>query len=404
MTDRRVRALRSRLPALVLAWACGGSPSSPTPPAAFLTLIPDSLDLAAGLQAPAVAVVLAQDSSVLSGALVTFVSRNPAVFEVTNNGVVTGVSSGASRLVAMSGAARDSIPVVVFRSFPRIPQRAAVPGRPFGVQVSQQGVMYVTQQDGDALTRFDLPSLTSTGTVSSVGNDPGEVVFTANGQVAYTVNVLGGDASRVDVGAGTVSTTYPVGETVFRIRLSMDETRLYLSTPLGTVRVLNAATGADIDTIAATSGPANGMALSPSGNRLFVSSTTGGIAEINTATGAVLRTMPVAGELQDLSLSPDGTELYVADELGWLKVVNVGSGLAIDSVALPGAFGLSLSPDGHFIVVAQSSAGRIAVFDRVLRRLVREFPVGGQPRRVAFDASGATLAVANEANAVDVIR
>jgi DNA-binding beta-propeller fold protein YncE len=94
--------------------------------------------------------------------------------------------------------------------------------------------------------------------------------------------------------------------------------------------------------------------------------------------------MPVAGELQDLSLSPDGTELYVADELGWLKVVNVGSGRAIDSVALPGAFGLSLSPDGHFIVVAQSSAGRIAGSDRVLRRLVREFPVGGQPRRVAL--------------------
>jgi len=309
-----------------------------------------------------------------------------------------------SSLPALVCALACNSPASPDLSFDRTVERAAVPGRPFGVQVSSQGVMYVTQQDGNALTRFDLPSLTSTGTVRNVGNDPGEVIFTADGQVAYTVNVLGDDVSRVNVAAGTVTTTYPVGETVFRIRLSIDETRLYLATPAGTIRVLDAATGANIDTIAATTGPANGMALSPDGSRLFVSSTTGGIAEINTATGAVLRTLPVAGQLQDVGLAASGTELYVADESGWMKVVSVSSGLATDSVALPGAFGLALSPDGHFIVVAQSAAGRIAVIDRVSREPVREFLVGGTPRRVAFDASGATLAVANEANAVDVIR
>jgi len=399
----RVLASCGALSALVWAPGCSSAPSSSPPPAAFLDIVPDSLDLAVGTSSAVVPTVLAQDSSVLSDAPVTFVSRDPSVFEVAGNGVVTGHGSGVALLVATSGTARDSISVVVYRSFPHTPQRAAVPGRPFGVQVSAQGVMYVTQQDGNALTRFNLPSLVASGTVN-VGSDPGEVVFTADGQIAYTCNVLGDDVSRVNVASGLVTATYPLGQTGFRIRLSTDQTRLYVATASGAVLVLDATTGAILDTIQATSGPANGMALATDGNPLYVSSTGGEIAEINTASNTVTRTLPVAGVLQDLALAPDGSELYVASESGWMKVVNLVSGLATDSVAAPGAFGLGLSPDAHFVVVAQSSAGRILVIDRVLRRAVREFLVTGQPRRVAFDAAGTTLAVANEADGVDVIR
>ena len=336
-----------------------------------------------------VATARSQDGIVLPGAPVTFISRDPSVFEVGDNGRVTGHNSGVSRLVAVSGSVRDSIPVVVYHHFnERTLELVDLPDV-WGVRVSTQGVMYVTQ--GLGLLRFDLPSLTATDTIRNTAS-PIDLVFTEDGQVAYTCG-LGGGVSRVNVATGTVDTTYLLGEELYRILLSVDETRLYVSTPSGTVRVLSAATGANLDTIAATVWPANGMALSNDGSRLFVSGIGEEIAEINTVAGTVVRKLPIEGQLQDIALAPNGSELYVADEMGWMKVVNVSSGLVTDSVSLPGAFGLTVSPDGRYIVVTQVGPKRIVVLERASRAFIRVFDVGEFPRRAAFDATGATLAV-----------
>lgn len=371
---------------------------------ATVILAPDSLDLATGTAGFVTPAVFDAAGNRLPDAFATITSSDTSVFRTTGS-VVSAIGSGKAKLIATAGSVGDTIPVVVYRPFTRTLQpRAAVPNRPFGVAISSQNVMYVTQQDGDALTRFDLPSLTPGATVS-VGNDPGEVIFTANGQTAYTTNVLATDVSMVNVGSGTTTDTFAVGETPFRVRLSSDETRLFVSTPGGNIRILNAATGASLGGVVASAGPANGLALSTDGTRLYVSCTCGTIAEVNTANNAVLRTFTVGGQLQDVALSPNGAELYVANELGSVKTVSVATGTVSDTVALNGGpFGLRVSPDGYYIVVSRAAGGRITVLDRALRRVMREFTVGGTPRRIAFTADGATMAVANEANGVDIIR
>jgi len=370
-----------------------------------VVLTPDSVDFAVGTTATATVVVRDEDDNVMTGVVVTYTSSDTTVFTVASDGVLTARGSGLAWLSAAAGSACDSSRVVVFRDFPGTLQpRAAVPGRPFGVGISSQNVMYVTQQDGDALTRFDLPSLTAIATVN-VGDDPGEVIFTADGQLAYTVNVLGGDVSVVNVAGGTVAATYPIGNTPLRIRLSKDEARLFVSMVSGNVLVVDAGTGAVLTTIPTAAGPANGMALSADGSRLYVSTTAGDIAEINTTTTTVLRILSIPGTLQDIALSPDESELYVASETGAMKVVDLSAGVQTDSVIVEQAFGLRVSPDGHFIVVSQpGGVGRITILDRILRRVVQEFDVGGTPRRIVFDLMGTTMAVANEADAVDVFR
>ncbi len=372
--------------------------------ASRVSLSPDSFDVAVGSATAASALVLDSANTVIAGAPVTYTSSDTTVFAVSASGVVTARASGVALLRAVSGAARDSSPVVVYRTFPGTLQpRVPVASRPFGVAISSQNVLYVTRQDADSVARINLPALSVAG-AAAVGADPGDVVFTGNGQTAYVGNVLGNSFTTVTVATGA-STPHAAGESAWRLRLSKDQTRLYVSSPGGNVRLFDAAAGTPQGTIAATAGPANGLALSADGLRLYVSSVTGTIAELATATNAVLRTFPVGGKLQDIALSPDGAELYAANEEGSLKVVRVSTGLQVDSVALAGGpFGLALSPNGATLVVSLAAGGKIVAIDRVLRRVVRQLSVGGTPRRVAFDASGATLVVANESGGVDVIR
>jgi YVTN family beta-propeller protein len=65
---------------------------------------------------------------------------------------------------------------------------------------------------------------------------------------------------------------------------------------------------------------------------------------------------------------------------------------------------MALSPDGAHLYAASASPGTLSIIDRATRTVVNTLTLGGRPRRVAFDASGATALVANEGNWVDVIR
>ncbi len=375
------------------------------PQPASIQLSRDSVDLAAGATAGVTATIRDDAGNVLASATVTYTSTDTAVFAVNAMGVVTGRGSGAARLVAAAGSVRDTIPVVVYHAFAASLQPAVpVPGRPFGVTISPQGVLYVTEQDSAAIDRIALPGLSPAGTVA-VGADPGEVIFNAAGTTAWSANVNGRSISVIDVAAGTVTKTFSLSVSPYRIRLSPDETRLYASTTAGTVLVLDPATGATQATIAAGAAAANGMVLSPDGSHLYVTATSAGtIADIDTKTNTVARTLSVPGVLQDIGISPDGTTLYVADQDGALDVVNVASGAVTTSLPLNSAFGLQVSPHGYFVAVGDPSDGKVFVYDRVLLRLVGQFTLAGTLRRIAFDSAGTTLAVASEANAVYVMR
>ncbi len=372
---------------------------------ASIQLDRDSVDLAAGATTGVTATVRDSAGNVLANALVTYISTDSTVFTVNAAGVTTGRGSGVAHLVAAAGTVRDSIPVVVYHPFSGTLQPAVtVPGRPFGVTVSPDNVLYVTEQDGASIARVTLPGLAADGSVP-VGADPGEVIFNATGTTAWSANVNGTSISVIDVASGAVTKTFALSVSPYRIRLSPDGTRFYACTNAGTVLVLDPGSGATLATIGVGSAAANGMVLSPDGAQLYVTTASAGtIADIDTKTNTVLRSISVPGTPQDVGTSPDGTELYVAVEEGALDVVNVASGAVTSQIALRSAFGLQVSPHGYYIAVSEPSDSKVLVFDRVLRRLVGQYTASGTLRRVAFDSSGTTLAVASEANAIYVIR
>ena len=69
-----------------------------------------------------------------------------------------------------------------------------------------------------------------------------------------------------------------------------------------------------------------------------------------------------------------------------------------------GGFGLAVTPDQTEVWVTVPSRGRVVVIDRESRTIRSAINVGGIPRRLAFDRSGALVVIADEAGAIRFLR
>jgi YVTN family beta-propeller protein len=86
----------------------------------------------------------------------------------------------------------------------------------------------------------------------------------------------------------------------------------------------------------------------------------------------------------------------------WLPQCLWATGAVTTAGTLPARFGMALSPDGSRL--AATGQGQVVVIDRASRTVLGTVPTGGNPRRVRFDRTGATMVVSNEAGWVDYIR
>jgi YVTN family beta-propeller protein len=66
-------------------------------------------------------------------------------------------------------------------------------------------------------------------------------------------------------------------------------------------------------------------------------------------------------------------------------------------------FGLSLTPDNAQLYATSPETGMLWIVDRASRAQVKTLPVGGTPRRIAFDERGTRAVVSNEAGFVTII-
>ena len=387
--------------ALILASTCSRT-SEPSSPVAAIRISPDSLQLEVGTSGQFTAIALDASGAQVTGVAVAFTSTDSAVAATTRSGQVTGRGPGRTTVRASAGSVSAAVPVSV-RAAPHLERTSIlVPARPFGAAVSSAGDIYVTQQDADALTRLKLSPLAVAGTVP-VGRDPGDVAFIASGATAYVTNFLGGTLGRVDVAAGVQTATVALGGDAYRLYITRDAARLFVTCGNGTLQVRQAGPMTLTATVAVGPTP-NGMA-SLGDTLVYVSSVDGGrITEVDVRTGTVRRTFAIGGVPQDLALSKDGGRLFVADEQRGLVIVSVSTGAVLATIPTGGhTFGLGLGPDG-WLYVTVTDLGRVLVVDPVGQVIRATIPVGGTPRRVAFDAQGTAVIVPNEGGWVDIIR
>lgn len=314
-------------------------------------------------------------------------------------GKVSGLLGG---LIAAS-CARNSTGPTTHPSHPqgRAITSVALANGPWGARISSQGLAYITRPLTDSVARIDLGGPTVTASFV-VGRRPDDVWFNASGSKAYVTNLDDHTVGVISTATSSQTTTYAVAGGALRLLLGPGETKLYVTLDNGTVTVLNAATGA-IDTSLALGGVPNGIALNSNGSRVYVSAMSGTVTEIATARDSITRSFTLGGTPQDLAVSSDGRTLYTANEAGWVDVRDLHTGGRTDSIPVPAAFGLALTPDQTQLWVTETSVGVVAVIDVATRVLTPVYTLGA-PRHIAFSPDGRLALVANEAGFVQVIQ
>ena len=280
-----------------------------------------------------------------------------------------------------------------------------LPARPYGVAVSRNDVVYVTQLDDQRLSRIDLPTLGESGSVA-VGSIPTDVWFNSAGTRAYVANQFSASVGIVDVATNTQTSSIPVRGDIFQAVPDPSDSRLYVVTNRDSLYEINRGSGTAVRTLP-LAGTGQSMAWHPNGYLLYVSTFTGGTAvEVDTRTMTVTRTFVTGSKAQAVVVSRDGGELWVADEdLGKVDVFSLLTGERLTSVPVEGnPWGMAMTPDQQQLYVGLVFQGEVVVIDRGSRAVVRRIQTGGAPRRIVFNQAGTIAVVANESGYVTYIR
>lgn len=336
----------------------------------------------------------------IPGEALTYQSTNPAVATITA-GLVTGFGIGTAALVAQSGGLQASALVRVRDS--SLVATVPVSGCPYGIAVASNGVGYVTQICGDAITRIDVATHTTTGSISTAAT-PAHVALNPAGTKAVVANQVSQLATIVDVATNTIATTLPLtGHDGFNVRVSLDGSQAWVTTGTGMVFVLDGATFAKVDSVQ-VGAAANGLAFHPTLHRIYISSISEGtVSEIDTDTRVVLRVDTLGGMPQRIAVSPDGSELYAANEVSGVDILDLTTH-TVSSIPIGGpGLGLALTPAGDRLWVSSYSLGAVKVLNPATRGIVRTIITGGDPRNIAIAADG-TVLVANQSGWIDFIK
>ena len=232
--------------------------------------------------------------------------------------------------------------------------------------------------------------------------------------------------SEVSSPVPIISATIPVGALPEGVAFNPDGHRAYVANRGdGTISMINTATSQVMVSTPMGSGGAvtvQGVAVSPDGRRVyadFYAGATGmrGISVLHATTTGVLDTItlgtglpsPLGPNPQGITVSPDGRTLYVANNFagGGFIVIDVATNQQLASVAMgPGDVprGVAPSPDGSRAYMAFAGVNVIEVFDLAGRNVTATVAVDAAPTGIAVSPDGNKVYVASElGNSVSVI-
>ena len=281
-------------------------------------------------------------------------------------------------------------------------------GRPFAVAITSTRVVFVTQLDAGYMGRTTVAGRPF-DTDFAVGAIPSQVRVSPNGRTAYVNNQDAGAVRFVGTSADSAFWTTTVPASVLSIGLSPSGARLYALTDYRGVYVIDAGSGAVLDSInpIAVGSILTGVAFHPTRALMYVSARDAGtVATINTQTGAVIHLdSVVGGNVQNVAVSPDGNQLFATD-IGRSKLIawDLVSGrpasthqeYPIGTPVSRNAFDVAVTPDNAQVYVSTLADGKVYVLDRVSRTLIDSIRTGGSARYIGFDRLGETAVIPNE--------
>ena len=312
--------------------------------------------------------------------------------------------TGPSRHEAEHSAAHQGAPHVA----PGHPQgllaaRLPVSGSPFDVAIAHNGIACVTRGRAAAVDCLELSPLRITGSVRT-GAAPTRVIVSPSSDEAYVTNQFTEDVAIIDLlqrrRTGAVSVPgHPLGAV-----LSPDTRTLYVATNVDRLCTISLSARRVVASVPVPL-VCSGLGVHPSGRWVYVPTWKAGcILEVEARTLRMTRRFQLGGAPQDLALSADGVMLYSANQRGWLDAIHLTTGRVTRVRVGSPAFAVALSPDEAVVYVGLRVAGRVVQIDPSTFQVLGSLETGGRPRRIAFEPSGRSALIANEAGWVDLVR
>jgi len=146
------------------------------------------------------------------------------------------------------------------------------------------------------------------------------------------------------------------------------------------------------------------VTFNPAGNRAYVVAQTGKrLTEIDVATSTVLDSLPLPADGYNLITSADGSEVFVSVSTGQVYIVDAGTFTVVDSIILPSAVnGFARHPSKDRIYISSRDGGEVVEVNAATHQILRSFPTGGMPQRLAVSPNGRELLIANETLGLDI--
>ncbi|MEU9167406.1 beta-N-acetylglucosaminidase domain-containing protein [Streptomyces sp. NPDC048420] len=247
---------------------------------------------------------------------------------------------------------------------------------------------------GASVSSIDLS--TDTTTDIAVGNNPGEVVVSADGRTAYAANQGSNSVSVIDVASGKVTATVAVGKVPAGLALTPDGDTLWVANYTdGTVQSIDTATLKTGTPVPVGSGPEN-MAITPDGRTLYVADIHDNtVSPVDLTTGKAGPAIPVGPSPFNVVAAPDGKTVYVSNSGGsTVTPIDTTTNDTEPTLLVSGqAYGLGLSPDGRTLWVSPSNGDTITPVDTVTGAPGTQVKVGKSAFDVSLDWNGSTAYV-----------
>lgn len=208
----------------------------------------------------------------------------------------------------------------------------------------------------------------------------------------------------IDAASRKIVASLDAGDSPYGIAVTPDGKKIYVTNAGSTnVSILDPSTNTfSEDTITVGLYP-HGIAMTPDGKTAWVANTgpdtgPGGsttLSLIDTASDKVAHTIHVGVAPQAIAIPRNGRHAFVTCHDG-VWVVDTARRRAVTHISgLDRAHGLTVSPDGRQVWVADSSRNRVTVIDAARYRVVGHVPVGNLPWDVAFSPDGSRAYVTN---------
>ena len=299
------------------------------------------------------------------------------------------------------------------------------------------GTLVVTNKGPSTATIIDVASGRALATLPT-GQGPHEVVLSRDGRVAvvtdYGAQGPGGNTLTViDVPGLRVARTIELGQ--YRrphgiVFLPGDSLVAVTSESTGNVVIVNVAAGVVRSAIPTTQNGSHMVAVVGDGSLMYTGNIgSNSVSELDGRTGKFVRLWQVPAQPEAINVTPDGSEVWVgSNATGLVSVLDPKTGTvstAAEGVSWPyrvlfspdrrftflpdlrneelrfldrasrrelsrlqfpqgGPQGITITPDGKYILQSLSRQARVAVIDVATRAVVGHIPAGDTPDGIAY--------------------